>query len=593
MQIFLLWRHRGQMTKPLGVNEVAARLQRKFSPLFDKPLRVTIRRTAAANLVVLDLPVEGWKSPFIQSDDETWSLAGDYPINARVALGSGSMGIADDRLLPVLCRKLQQNPEPLINNINPPFSLFWSAKQSEDFYIQNDALGYAQLFEYCDERIWAVSNKIFAFPELGLPLKAVPEQWATRLTIGWFPLSMSGYESISYLPPATQLRVGIDGVHRNSFDVLSSWVNPDPMSTEECMELAQTSLLDFVENVDPLWERASAGLSGGWDSRVIAACLRASGSDAYFRVRGLPERFDVILARQLADKAGFKLKVSTGGGLPLDSSGGCRRSIYNSLIWQAGYLTTRKHCSFLAKKQYLAGGAVNFMGAHGAIAKPYYAEKIGAQFLQAGQYEEQLVEQQMQYMPSYMRGEFRDRVRHIIVKAYRQADQYELKGLTRLTFFYLYERTRRWASGSSNAQTSVVVSPFLNRDFIRAVFALPGHDLTGNPFHCHMIDSLAPEWSNITYTGQLEQEAADKLLSTPSPAPNGLRDWKQPVGNEKFDTVGYWDQVARPLITEGLKTGGFWTQLFDPDLASEHWREAPDELAIALMLSQLLDEEPV
>jgi hypothetical protein len=589
MQIFVLWRQLERATTPLDTDQVATRLQRKFSPWFDEPLTVTTRCATAANLVRLDLPVRGWKPPFVQEDGGIWSFAGHYPLNARAALGADAAGLADERLLPTLCRKLQEDPVPLLDALAPPFSLVWSSEASGDFHVQNDGLGCAQLFEYRDDRIWALTNKIFALPALDVPLRAVPEEWAARLTLGWFPMNLSGYEGLGYLPPATQLRIGSDGVRRKSFDVLSAWVDPDPMTTDDCLELARTSLLDYIAAAQPLWDEASVGLSGGWDSRAVVACLRARNAKFSLRVRGLPTRHDVVIARQLAEKAGLDLNVSPGGGLPPDSAEACQRSIRRALLWQGGYVVDDKYCSFLAKRPFLRGGRVNIMGQYGELGKPRYADRIKAKSLRPEQYVDWLIKKMLRRMPPCIREKLRDPARHIIATTFRQSERYGLTGLSALSFSYLYERCRRWAAASTNGQTGVAVTPFLNRDFFRAVFAFPGHDMTGHPFHRHIIKVHCPEWSDVPYSRQLSQKPTDPPQAASSLDPGGHRDWKQPVKNKKYDAELYWDQVARPVITDRLKSEGFWTEVFDPVLAADRWRDAPEQLAIALCLSQVLD----
>jgi hypothetical protein len=586
MQIFLLWRHLDETRAPLDADQVAARLQRQFSPLFESPPKVTTRSTAAAKLVRLDLPVRGWKPPFVQEDGEIWSLAGHYPLNARGALGSDAFGTADERLLPILCRKMRENPTPLLDALAPPFSLLWSSQVSGDFYVQNDGLGCAQLFEYRDERIWALTNKIFALPALDVPLRAVPEEWAVRLTLGWFPMNLSGYQGVSHLPPGTQLRIGSDGIHHRRFDVLSPWVHPEAMTTDESLELARRSILDYITAAQPLWAEAKVGLSGGWDSRAVVAGLRASDANFSLRVRGLPTRYDVVIARQLAEKAGLDLEVSPGGGLPPESAEACQSSIRRALLWQAGYIVDDKHCSFLAKRLFLNGGRVNIMGQYGELGKPRYADKINAKSLPPEQYVDWLTKRMSRRMPPFLREEIGDRARDIIVMAFRQAEGYGLTGLSALSFLYLYERCRRWASGSNNGQAGVVVTPFLNRDFVRAVFGFPNHDLSGNPFHRHIVKVHCPEWADVPYTMHLKEKSRDTAPTSTSSDRKHDRVWNQPVENKKFDSALYWGQIASPL-------DGFWTEVIDPISAAENWRDAPDRLAIALCLSQVLDGEPL
>jgi len=61
------------------------------------------------------------------------------------------------------------------------------------------------------------------------------------------------------------------------------------------------------------------------------------------------------------------------------------------------------------------------------------------------------------------------------------------------------------------------------------------------------------------------------------------------VGNENYSTSLYWQAVGQPIIREAFAQGGFWTEIYDPDLAKEHWHAAGDELAIAHLLPGVVE----
>jgi len=65
-------------------------------------------------------------------------------------------------------------------------------------------------------------------------------------------------------------------------------------------------------------------------------------------------------------------------------------------------------------------------------------------------------------------------------------------------------------------------------------------------------------------------------------------DWRPPTGKENYDSLGYWEAVARPIIQEALAECGFWTEIFDPDVAERQWPAAPDELAMLYLLPDAL-----
>jgi hypothetical protein len=586
MRIFLLWRRPSNAAEFLDTHCVAARLQKLFAPLFGVPLQMSMLETPAACLVFLQLPVREWKPAFLEDDGSVTAAAAEYPLNARSVLATRQTPVADQGTLVALARQLQAEPEQLLRELSPPFSLIWSARQGGELFVQNDGLGQAQLFELDQGPLWALSNKITAFRALGLVLKPDPEQWAVRLTVGWFPLDMSGYHGIRFLAPGTQLRLTSRGIQRRQWDVVSDWVHPKPMPRAECLELARTSLLRQLEAVMPLWGQPAADLSGGWDTRAVVAVLRASGSKFSAQVVGLPDRPDVVIARQLAEIAGFPLTVNSAAELPPADPGACGHCIARALLWQAGYFEDRKHKAFLADEEFLDGGVVKIMGQHGEMGRGKWAHKIGAAKLSEDQFEAALLEKLLLHVPPFLRLSLHNVVRDVLLQMYRQARIYGVTGLAQLDFFHLFEKTRRWASGKLNVHTGVVVAPFVQPDFIRATF---GYQLRKDEktlysphFHRHIIARHAPEWEKVPFDRQLERQTAGQ---TPTTTDQGQpRSWRQQTGHLPYDSIGYWHTVGMPILREGLARDGFWTEVFNPDRARELWSTAPDQLALLFFL---------
>ena len=592
MKIFLIW----SQTFKSGINPnpelVVKNLQYLFAPLFSSPPKTKVIHNSSMTIIFLELPILGWKESFFQEDEQTWTFAIDYPINGQKALSSYENNVKPKNLLPKLARKLQTNPSEILKDMSPPFSLIWASKKSEVTYIQNDGLGLSQLFEYNANGLWAMSNKITAFKALDIPLEIDPEQWALRTTLGWFPMNMTGYQRISFLEPATQLRLYQNNISRKSFDILDKWLYATDLSPDNCLELARSSLIDQIKSITPLCSKATVGLSGGWDSRAIVSSLRHSGLNFYTRVRGLPGRPDVIIASKLAKIANFNLKHNKYGSLPPDDVESCRRCLSLALIWQAGYMVTHKHKTFLSRK-LLDGGVVNIMGQHGEIGRGYYTKRIKAFTLNENQYEDKLIMKLMKKTPLFTKENLHDIIRQVIQQAYRQADKYGLVGCKRLDFFYLYERTRRWASGSLNSQTGLVFAPFLNPDYISAVFAYKPQNKETNPFHRHIIATNSPNWVNVPYAEEIKNNNPSHEIAE---SINGMEqkdlkysDWKQPNGNDNYNSSLYWETVGKPIIEEALSQGGLWTKIFDPDKTIRKWQSAPDDLAILYLLQNVLN----
>lgn len=583
--IFLLWRRTtGYDPDP---EQVAAKLQAIFAPLFEDPPKPRIRRTSATAMVHLDLIPRGWRAPLFEEDQDGWALALDYPVNARSSAGAGAAGSPQTGTLLRLCRKLQGEPMLLLKEMAPPFSLVWSNSRTEEIRVQNDGLGHAQLFEYERGPRWAVTNRVFALRALGVELEPVPEEWAARMTLGWFPLNLTGYRGLRFFLPATQVCVAPHRLVRTRFEILPHWVTPATLAREECLELARHSLVRQIQDAAPLWEKASLLFSGGRDSRVIATSLRTAGVEFLARVGGAAGNPDVLIAARLAQAGGLNFEASQGGHLPPADPLETHRRISLGLLWEAGYRITGKHELFLPRGEYLGRGSVKISGKHGEIGRAFYAKKFGTE-AEARRQEERFIERMMGSMPSFTRRRWKHRVRDIIAEAYYAAENYGLSDLARQDFFYLHERTRRLASGSHSAKAGFVFAPFMNPDYIRASFAYPSYEKTASPFHEYIVATDAPNWADIPYTSDFEAATHAGKEAGEEDGTDGREEWQRLTDGKDYDSMRYWQTVGRPLVDEALGSDGFWTEVFDPDSAREQWQGAPQKLMILHLLDDVV-----
>lgn len=613
MQIFLMWPHHGEAFGGLDPEAVARRLKAFYEPLFADEPATRIIRAPHATVVYLELPVAGWLPPYAQQDATHWALALDYPIDADRALREVT-GEAPEpgAVLPALGRALERDPAPLLERLAPPFALAWSALDdpAAPLYLQGDGLGFGQLFEYRQGGARAYTNRLFALKALGVELKPVAEEWAAKCTLGWFPLDRTGYAGVRALPPGARVRVDAEGAEVTEIDVLTRWVHPGALAPADALELGFNSLRDYLHDAARLWERASAGLTGGWDSRAVAALLLADGiGNFHLRTRGDENNHEVLIASRLAELAGAEHVIQRGRALPPPTPALLRRSLEGAIRWQAGHMDLQTHKGFLRTADRLGGGDVNIMGQHGEIGRGFYLERVKADRLDPAAFEDELVKYSMTYTRSFLRPALREAAEALIREAYRAADRYGLEGADRLDFFYLNERTRRWASGGQYAQPGKVVAPFLSPRYIQAAYAIPAAERVSNPFHRYTITRAMPRWAGVPYGRGLDDKQARalrkafrarhqrtwlarKLASLKREIERlrhpGLKKYAE-AGRRSFDNKLYWHEVGEELIGEVLAGGGLWTEIYDPDRVRAGWDEAPDDLAILYFAERLCE----
>ncbi len=606
LKIFLLWRAKAQAAPVLEPERITPRLASLFEPVLAPGVVANTRTAGPTHLAWLELPVKGFRAPFFEEDESGWAFAPDYPLNARRLLRAHGLEPGDTPLL-AFTRELEARREAYLRELIPPAALIWSRAGSAEVRVQNDGLGQAPLYEYEDENLWALTNRLCALRALDVRLEPVALDWAARFTTHWFPLHSSGFERARLLPGGTELRLTRSGIVRNRFDPVGEWVNPPARAREDCLELGRHALLNHISDAMELWEKPTVGLSGGWDSRCVASCLRVLGANFELRVRGQETHFDVLISAELARMAGLPHRIKSEGGVPPGTPEGLRASLAKALLWQAGNYTTLKHKNFLAKekKDRLDGGVVNVMGQHAGIGKADFAKQIRAHEHPSARYEELLLASLMADAPPILRPDLRERVREELRRSYRAALDYGLASRGPLHFFFLNEYTRRWGSATVSGQTGFVVTPFLTPDFIRACYAFPEEELPTKPMHRYITGLHAPEWAAYPYTDQATEDDLRSglipLVAVPreeggegEASEKDVPRWRQTGRHRKFHYKYFWKDVGKPLLDEAFDQGGFWTQLFEPDQARAEWntfKSGADVIVIAHVLPQVLAGE--
>ena len=573
MKTFLLWRFEPDASDAVPFAHASAQLQHVFSPLFRTQPRLIVRACGdSIGFAALELPVPNWKRPFLEEERESWAFAIEYPLNLDSVLRrAGTFGP-----LPLirLSRLLEDDPKPRLCDLAPPFCMVWSSRNSSQIFAQNDAMGQAQLYEYRDHRIWAVSNRIVAFQALGIPIRPSREEWAARASLGWFPLDMTGFCGIRHVAPGTQFQVGRHGVSASTVDALSSWLAPTEQLPEgDWLEMARQSLKNLLQDAAPYWETPDAGLTGGWDSRACVSSLRAIGADFRARVKGHPDSPDAKAAQELARIAGVDLVLETEAELPGENAEDCRRSILLSLLWQAGHADTEKHKTMFAKGRQLKEMKINLMGQHGELGRgSLYAESMRTMramgmAVSGFHIAKALPDAVLARAPVLIRKDLREYVRETVQRAIGRAETYDLSGLHRLDYFYLMECTRRRSGGSLNGQTGLVIAPFLNPDFIRACFARCSLDKGKSVFHKYIVARNTPDWADYPYV---------KKRASANPA------------MLYYDLHAYWKTTGAPVVHEAIEAGGFWMDVFDASQTRKLPFAAADDLTMMYLLPELL-----
>lgn len=598
MRIFLTWARDSRAGAAHDPEEVGRALREVFAPLFAAaPPPVTLEENAAAAMVWLELPVRGWAAPFAQEDGHGRAYVTDYPVGVRRALGTHGPAARRDAELPALARRLDADPAAALDALSPPFALLWWPHDRDEVLLQSDGLGQAQVFTYDDGALWAATNKVTALRALGVRLEPDPVAWAAKATAGWFPLDRGGFRHVTFGPPGARVRIDRGGVQRGAVDVLTGWLNPEPMRRTDALEAGRAALIEHIRDGAPYFQgRPEAGLSGGWDTRAVISSFVAAGVDVRPKVKGREGKFDVAIAGRLARVARLDLEVRPTAELPPERTEDLERSLRLALLWQGGHMWSENHKTFLwGDERHLDGGVLNVMGQHGEIVRGHYERRTKV-WKAAGpeEYEARAVDYLMRSAPDALRDDLRAEVRELMHVAYRRAAGYGLEGLAALDLLYLLERTRRYNGASVAAQPGLAFTPFLDPALIRAAYALraAGQEFVVrrrqvNPLHRFIIDSNLPAWRDIEFEDDMRR-AVRRAARAAADGTSDDADWRAPQGKDYYDYDAYWDEVGGPLVDRLVAAEGPWTAVFDPAVVRAGDRTPPVELALVALLGEAL-----
>lgn len=128
---------------------------------------------------------------------------------------------------------------------------------------------------------------------------------------GYFLSDETPYDGVRALPPSSTLVVS-DGTMRITTTPLPG-VPPEAASvptSRRGKRAAITTLAEaLVETVRPLTDEVNLALTGGRDSRLMAALLHAAGVPFRVTTNGLDDHPDVVIARQIAARLGVEHNV--------------------------------------------------------------------------------------------------------------------------------------------------------------------------------------------------------------------------------------------------------------------------------------------
>ena len=236
--------------------------------------------------------------PLAWQEEKRLTVSAYLPFGVPQQMDAETM--CSGRYLPDMVDRLTSTPSQ-IRHLSPPQVWADCNIESQTLTVFNDYRGFGKLYEYVSPFGIVWTNKMAAAPILAATHARIDEiAWAGFAANGLFYGGSTGFANMTYVAPGTWVQVDLRSglTERRRFSTDTGGVAVEPLlsvAAEECGDAFMGWWRDFGYLSSG---RKELSLSGGRDSRVVAAYALASGTNVSINTYS-PPSLDADLAERL------------------------------------------------------------------------------------------------------------------------------------------------------------------------------------------------------------------------------------------------------------------------------------------------------
>ncbi|GLW31767.1 hypothetical protein [Actinoplanes regularis] len=439
--------------------------------------------------------VGGYRWPLVAAEGPVTALSLGLPVGVQT---TGPVALARDLL----------GGADIHRDVLPPFGLI-ALDGDQRVVIQQDWLGMCRLFTGTADGITAFCSRpslltTFLYGRTEPDL----EGWRSYAVSGFFGADLSPVRGARLMQPGQRItsRRRADGgwdlateTRYNVDDLVVSGFAGQGRPVEESLDLAAQAFTDIATSVGNLYDGPiSLGLSGGKDSRLIAASLLATGHLPKFHTNDdtvVEGETAVRLMQILRDERGLTPEhrlAKTGAPANVLTTGLFERT--ERLQRRYDFQFPSSYTIRPAVETHLphALGAVNFSGVGGELATGYWYPTVEGKTP-----EDEVLGRLTSAVPrNGVAPEVIDIERERVAALFDRARGLGLRDLHLVDYLYLIERVRRWYS---SAYVIGSITPFLSPGFVAATFGVTAEQKRDYLLHTSLIGRFIPEWSEVPF----------------------------------------------------------------------------------------------
>jgi len=255
-----------------------------------------------------------------------------------------------------------------------------------------------------------------------------------------------------------------------------------------------TALTDAVAPLSEAAEPVELSLTGGKDSRLIAAALSAAKVPFRARTHGVTAHPDVTGARAIADRLGVEHVVTEPKPPGEASAADVLARLRSAVLVADGMLSAFENTG--RPDPVFAATPIQVGGHGGELLRGGYASYARNPLRGAEQFRRLTTRRLRLLTPAAARG-------YLAALAPWTA-RFPRGPMRALDDFYLANRAGRWSAAARQAYRlrSELIQPFFDDGVVRAARAVPLRDRVSGQLHRDLLAALMPELADIPYAGR-------------------------------------------------------------------------------------------
>ncbi len=324
----------------------------------------------------------------------------------------------------------------------------------------------------------------------------------------------------------------------------------------------------LTDAVAPLAEAAvpvELSLTGGKDSRLIAAALSAAKVPFRARTHGAATHPDVVVARTIAEQLGVEHLVTEPPPPGTTGPAGVLARLRSAVLVGDGMLSAFENMG--RPDPVFAAEPIQVGGHGGELLRGGYAAYAGNPLRGAAQFR-RLTTRRLRLLTPAAAGGY-------LAGLAPWAVRFARTPMHTLDEFYLANRAGRWSAAARQAYRlrSEFVQPFFDDRVVRTARSVPLRDRVSGKLHRDLLAELCPELTDIPYAGRGFAARADWRRSYGDDVAAFLRDYVLDHSSAMSGMIskGAAERVLRPPHTDHESV---WLLATLATLLSQDWLRA-------------------